>query len=180
MPDISWTDRAVETFKRVLEDAEREHADAWKRRDRAAMARHDARRERAERVLQRLEIRATPTIPALYALCERLRAARDPGLLDAERKLVLTALRATNGHRERALATAGLSRRTFYRRMADLPPGSYPPAPARPSSPAWTLPADDVIDVALRAHGGNRSAACRALGLHPQALQHWAAKKFSR
>ena len=180
---LTWTERAIAALRAIAEEAEREAAVAWARRDRVMWNVQTERHERADAALKRLDVRAAQRAPSLAdmrALCDRLRAEKDAALIPTERRLVLLALRATNGHRERAIAASGLSRRTFYRRMGELHPADIPPAPVVPPSPEWTLPSEDVILTALAAHDGNRSAACRALGLHPQALQGWAAKRRSR
>lgn len=178
---MTWTDRAIAAARLALGDAEREHADAWKRRDRAAMAQHDARRERAERVLRGLTERRldaltracmVPDGPAPIATLDELKAVYDRlreicearELRPVERLLVLAALHEAKNHRERAAALLGWSVRTFKRKLPrDAPKHS-------------SLPPDSVIEAALVKAGGNRLAAARALGLHPRAFQRWVRK----
>jgi DNA-binding NtrC family response regulator len=64
---------------------------------------------------------------------------------------------------------------------------SMPPAPRSaqgaaepsPSQQRATLPADEVIEEALRREGGNISRAARALGLHRTQLNRWRARRAS-
>lgn len=183
MPD-TWTERAIAAVTRIRDEAEKAAAEAWSLRNRVLWHLHTERQERAEAALKKLEVRAAaraPSLAELWTLAEQLRKDwRVQEMIAVQRRIVLTALRAANGHRERALAASRLARRTFFRRLAELPAEIVPPAPPPVASPEWTLPPDAVILTALRAHGGNRSAACRSLGLHPQALQRWTAKQRTR